>query len=213
MAAASYDTLLPEVLMYAAQCPEPVAINAIRNACIEFCEGSLYLQQDMDAIPVVANETVYPVDAPSGYDVVRVLKPLYYDGRKLGDFAAHGVDTSDDWRQKMGDYPLAWTCFQEDEITVWPVPLVGGASLTGRIAIAPTVTSTQVESRLLSGHRLVLRDGALAQILDYPDQPFTNPDKAKGFAARFASAITNARVQVAAGFIDAPLRVKYNRSW
>lgn len=213
MAAANYDTLLPEVLMYAAQCPEPVAINAIRNACIEFCGESWFLQQDMDPIPIVANEVLYEVDAPSGYDVVQVLKPLYYSGAKLSDFAAFMVTSQQDWQQHTGTHPLAWTCFQPDEITVWPRPTSSGASLTGRIAVAPTVTSTTVEARLLTKYRLALRDGALAQILDYPDQPFTNPEKAKQFAAAFRSAMMNARVRVRQGFVSAPMHVRLDRSW
>lgn len=214
MAAASFETLLPEVLMYAAQCPEPVALNAIRNACIELCNESLCLQEEMDPIATSANESAYPVDAPTGYDIVQVLKPLYFEGKKLQDFATMMVTSYEDWRQQTGNRPLAWTCFQPDEITVWPIPLQNSTSgLTGRIAIAPTVSATGVESRILSEYRLVLRDGALAQILDYPDQPFTNPVKADAFAKAFRAGVTNARVRVSQAFMDAPLRIQYNRSF
>ena len=43
MTAVSYEVFLPEVMPYVHDVPEIVAVQAIRNACIEFCEETQYL--------------------------------------------------------------------------------------------------------------------------------------------------------------------------
>lgn len=214
MATTRYDTLLPEVLMHAANCPEPVAVNAIRNACIELCEETLLYTQPLDAIAISANESVYPVEAPSGYDVVQVMKPLFFEGAKLVDFADMNVTAYTEWATQTGEQPLAWTCFSPGEITVYPIPTVSSSiGLTGRIALAPTSTSTGVEAWVLSDNRMALAAGALAQILDYPDQPFTNPKKAAQRALEFKVYLANKRADVNSGFMRSSLRVKFRKVW
>ena len=50
MTAVSYEVFLPEVMPYVHDVPEIVAVQAIRNACIEFCEKTHYLQEKLYAI-------------------------------------------------------------------------------------------------------------------------------------------------------------------
>ena len=75
MTAVSYEVFLPEVMPYVHDVPEIVAVQAIRNACIEFCEETHYLQENLDPITGQENVGEYYLDAnDSNYKVVEIMK-------------------------------------------------------------------------------------------------------------------------------------------
>jgi hypothetical protein len=210
MALAKYESLLPEVAVHAPNCPEPALISAIRNACIEFCNATQILTQDMDAISVVSNEAVYDIDAGAGVDVVKVLQPLYFKGKKLESFSTLGVQAWTDWQAHTAPEPTAFTCFKPNEITLYPKPTADAdLALTGRIVLAPSRASISADAGMLSDYRVELAAGALAHILAIPDQPYTNLQLAAVYGHTFASAKANGAITVRSAFMNAPLRVRF----
>ena len=80
MTAVSYEVFLPEVMPYVQDVPEVVAVQAIRNACIEFCEETHYLQESLDPITGIVNIGLYDLDAnDSNYKVVEIMQAYYGD--------------------------------------------------------------------------------------------------------------------------------------
>src|SRR5512137_870759 len=80
MTAVSYEVFLPEVMPYVQDVPDTVAVQAIRNACIEFCTETHYLQENLD--PITGQEDVgeYDLDAnDSNYKVVEIMQAYYGD--------------------------------------------------------------------------------------------------------------------------------------
>src|SRR5471032_2035127 len=73
-----YDEVMPEI----PGAPLPLALNAIRNSVIAFCNGSTVWRTWLDPIDVVANVNTYDVIVDSGTDLVQ-LQSLKFDGRKL----------------------------------------------------------------------------------------------------------------------------------
>jgi len=53
------EALLPMVVPFAHSCPEIIAVEAIRNSAIEFCERSLWLQEQVPAIAPIAGVSNY----------------------------------------------------------------------------------------------------------------------------------------------------------
>ena len=51
MSEISYEVFLPEVMPFVRDVPEIVAVQAIRNAVIEFCEETHYMQENLDPMP------------------------------------------------------------------------------------------------------------------------------------------------------------------
>ena len=63
MAEADYDSILPEIAPYAPNCPEPVMVNAVRNAVIDFCTVTGWLTQDLSPVTLAANTPTYEIEA------------------------------------------------------------------------------------------------------------------------------------------------------
>ncbi len=80
MAEVNFDTILKEVSPFVPNCPEPVMVNAIRNAAIDFCDFTGWLTQDLDPISVIANEPLYEIEADGDYEIARVMDPLWFNG-------------------------------------------------------------------------------------------------------------------------------------
>ena len=63
----AWELYLPEVLVDVPGCPDIVAVNAVRNAAIDFCEKSQVWQYDFTAkVSLVAAQAVYALTPPTG---------------------------------------------------------------------------------------------------------------------------------------------------
>ncbi len=60
----SYDQFLPRVLQYVPDASEFIAVDAIKQACIEFCERTYFWQYEAPAINVVNGQSQYIIDTP-----------------------------------------------------------------------------------------------------------------------------------------------------
>lgn len=216
MAQVSYEVLFPDVLVHAPNCPEPVVINAIRNACIEFAKGTLYLTEELDPIDVVANEPLIDIDTVAGYDVEMLVGDLFYDGKRLAKKTVSELDATyhTSWREFTSPKPNGYVMYKPDEVRLVPIPTESLAgAITGRVALTPSRTSTRVDSGLVDFGRQSIAAGALAKIHMIPDQPYTNEAKAAAYDKAFRSAIANGAADVRSSFVRAPMRVIPQRFW
>ena len=60
----SYEEFLPRVLQYVPDASEFIAVDAIRQACIEFCERTYIWQYEAPAITVVNGQAQYVIQKP-----------------------------------------------------------------------------------------------------------------------------------------------------
>ncbi|MFM1990230.1 MAG: hypothetical protein RJA99_3187 [Pseudomonadota bacterium] len=211
---AAYESFLPHVLPYVPACFEPQAVTAVRNACIDFCRDSLVLQQDMTAINVVAGNNTYTVAVPTGYVLSQVLS-LYYKGARMERKSQLELERlyTRDW-QSLAGTPRVFTQLTPDTITVALNPSEQADSgLTGRIAITPTRTSTDVNDLVLERYLDEIANGAIARLKLTPDQPYTDPAGAMAYRALFIAGTNRARAFVNGGMNHAPMRVRLQRIW
>lgn len=214
MADVSYEAFLSYLLPYAPGVPEPQAIPAIRNACIEFCAQTLILQAELDPISTLAGEATYEIEAGAGYQPVHVVQ-LYYQNRLLQKRSPLEVEKlySRNWRALLGA-PQFYMQPAFDEVTFVPVPDKAEAdSITGRIAVTPTRASLKVDDQLLGRYAEAISDGALGRLLTTPNQAYTDVKAAQFYMKRFGSAVANVQAYVATGLNRAPMRVRFNRVW
>lgn len=216
MADAEYDTILPEVAPYAPNCPEPVMVNAIRNAVIDFCSVTGWLTQDLSPIVLAANTNPYEIEADDDYEIVRVMDPLWLDGAPIR--AKTELDLrrllSSSWMEMTALKPAYFTQLAINEIRVVPTPTASVAEpLTGRIVVKPKRASTGVDERLLEHHAECIAHGALERILQIPDEAYTNSEKATFHAKMYRSMRTKARIEAAMAYGEAQTRVAIPRSW
>jgi hypothetical protein len=214
---ALYDTLFPEVLIHAPNCPEPTVITSIRDAVYEFCTETMWLTAEIDPIDVEANESDYEIPTPrAGYEVVEVTGPLWWGTRKLMRRNEDELDQlyGVNWRVLGSQFPETYVMRSPSTFTLVPTPTIDAPEIiTGRVAVAPSLTSTRADSDLLRIHRVGLAHGALAKIYSIPDQPYTHEDKALLFGRLFNSAKGKAAARVRSGYSNAPARVVPPKFW
>lgn len=191
----SYDEFLPEVLPYVHDCPQPVALNAIRNACIEFCEKSQWLVYEHDPISYTANVGSYEFDPPTDTNVARVLSawssniPIIPKGQDELE-AMYGYA----WREVSGS-PRFYVQMNPDEIVLVPKPEVfQSQALKMIVVIKPLRSSSAVAPSVYEDHAETIAFGARARLYDTPGQPYSDPAQAVKFRGWFEAAIGEAKI-------------------
>jgi hypothetical protein len=174
----------------------------------------MFLQCDLTPITVMAGANTYCIDVPR-YTVLGQIQGIYYQGRKLERRSQYELEKmfSQNWQTLQGT-PQAFTQFNPNDITLalCPSETVQNA-ITGRFSYMPTRESTVVDSELYQRYMEDIVAGALAQLLDTPNQPYSDPAAAKAHATRFRVAKQTARAYVTGGMNHAPMRVRYSRIW
>ncbi|OFZ67380.1 MAG: hypothetical protein A2V79_09215 [Betaproteobacteria bacterium RBG_16_56_24] len=209
MANVNYSTFFDEVLPEVAGCIQAVALNAIRNAAIEFCEKSLAYLYNHPAINAVLNTPAYAFVPPSGTLVAKVLQ-VFYNGIEIFPKTPDELKSyypTLDWRDRTGT-PLFYTQDDERNIILVPMP---DASLTGaikmRVALKPTRASTTIVDRIWEEHLETIKNGALYRLKIQPNKPYSDEAGAKTNFAFFNDQIETAKSKASRGFGRANRRV------
>jgi hypothetical protein len=209
-----YSQFLTEVTPYASGVPEFVAINAVRNAVIEFCRKTHYWQEDLDPASGTAKVPNYPVDTPPNTVLVDIVG-AWYNGTLL---VPKSIDELSqiyrtlDWRTIDGN-PAYYTRVIEPEIILVPYPTASlPNALTMRVALAPTRNSTYVDSALYEHYVEEIGFGARARLYSMTGQPFANDADAKTYALKFRVAMDKARIRTSKSNTRGSQRVEFVRT-
>jgi len=209
MAAVSFDAFLPEVLVEALLCPEPVAINAIRNAAIEFCERTRAYRADLTPITITATVATYAfAGMPTDTVVHEVLEAV------LGDQELLPVGPDDlrelyaaDWRTKTGEALLYVTQDDERNVRVVEVPTATLAdTLRLYVALKPTHNATGIEERIYQENKTIIASGAKARLLMQYKQPYTNMQLGAYHAEQFEIGCGSRSIRSGKGLVRTRLR-------
>jgi hypothetical protein len=209
----SYERFLPEVLPYVRDCPDVAALNAIRNSCIEFCEKSYYLRHDCDDIDVIAGQSEYDLDMPSGYVVAGILAVRCYDRDLVAQSEDQLIATlGQNWQTYEGASPVFFTQLRPESIFVAPMPDKDeDSALKVSVALAPSRVSERIDSVIFEKWAEVIGFGARARLHDTPYQPYSDEAAAARFRAWFNSGCTKARLSRQKGLGRASLAVRMRK--
>lgn len=214
---ASYEAFLPYVMPEVIGAPEPVVIQAIRNAAIEFCEKSLVLQRDHDPVTVIANVVDYDLEPPTGYLVAKVMK-AWLDNIKLDPVAPDFVADAGVYNRLYSSYsagpstPRAYVQKDPRSISLWPVADKKYANgLTMRVALKPTRASTTIEDEMFEDYAEVIASGAISRLMMSVDKPYTNAQGAVNHRGAFMAGINTARSRALHGHSRANLSVQLRK--
>lgn len=213
MSAVSYDNFLVEVMPYAQDVPSIVAVQAIKNACIEFCTETRYLQVDLDPQPGVAGQAIYDLEAPSNHVVVDVLQAWYGSNRLVPKSQEQltQIYNTTDWREVAGN-PYYFFRPMATEMLLVPKPqLTEPNRLKVRVAIAPARASTTADSELYERFLEQIAMGARARLYNTPGQPYANPKLAAEYTKRFNDAMAEVRTRVYKGNTRASVNIEFQR--
>lgn len=173
MATVALTEFLPHVLPQVPGCADILAVHAIREAAIEFCERSLAAREEQAAQTLTAADLPLDVAVPTGARLVKVLA-VTLDGSEL-DVAA--------WRQPN---PTQLTLIS---------PPSASFTLALTVAYAPLRNASSVDDWLYQHYADGIAAGALARLMSMAAMPFANPELAMFKRAAFLSAIDGARIE------------------
>lgn len=173
----SFADFLPFVLPYAPSCPEPLAIQYLRQAAIDFCQRTRFWRyvdefdvagDTSEIIVTPGQSSLFEIEKawfkPTGGDHWVELRRLPYSqiDQTLLD------ETTD-------TYTVPNVISQIDYNTVTLVPRVSG-KLRISMFLSPSYEATGCPANLYSNFASTIADGALSEILMIPEQPYTNPN-------------------------------------
>jgi hypothetical protein len=214
MTAVSYEVFLPEVLPYVQDVPDAVAVQAIRNACIEFCTETHYLQENLD--PMTGQEDVgeYDLDAnDSNYKVVEIMQAYYGDQLLIpkAQEELNQIYRTSNWEDLKGN-PYYYYRPRVSVIRLVTKPVITEANkLKVKAAIAPSRASTTVDSELFEVFLEYIAHGARARLYNTPNQPYYDPKTAMDYTKRFNDNMAEVRTRVYKGLTRAAARVEFQR--
>lgn len=210
-ATVTYDEFLPEVTPFVDNVPEFVASNAVRNACIEFCEKTRYWQQELLPFNSVVGQPNYAIATPGDTIFVDAME-TWCDGNLLIPKAPEELTRifrTMDWRSQPGN-PIYISRIIQSEVLLVPVPQMVNI-ITMRIALAPSRASTTVNSEIFQHYAEYIAFGARARLYDTPNQPYFDRAAADVYERKFRSAISEVRLKVNKGMSRASVAVEFQR--
>lgn len=204
-----YDQFLPEVLPFVPECPEVVALNAIRNACIEFCDKSLYWLYTHIPFSPVEDTATYTLSIPPGTTAVDILS-AWYDNLPLSPRGEDELTKIYPLNYPaVGGSPRYITQRTQSSVTLVPYPTtVIENAVTLTVALKPTRASSGVGGAIYENWAEGISYGARARIHALPNQSFSDPMAAMKYAMMFNTVIGKATIARNRGLTRATQRVR-----
>lgn len=208
-----YSQFNPYVLQYVPGASDFMAEDAIKQACIEFCEKTYIWQYTIPPIDVVAGTNNYVMPTPAGTKAVGPIQ-VYYDTNllipkspdELADIYRMG-----DWQQVSGG-PQYVTRVIKPEIILVPNPSTSNPDwLHIKTALAPTRDSDEIDSEIFEQWAEAIAWGARARLLAQPRQDYSDKAGAIEALRMFRSEITRARIQMNKGQTRGSTRTEFQR--
>lgn len=193
-----YDEVLPDV----PGVPQNIALNAIRNAAIEFCDRSCCWVVDADPITSVANQANYQFEPESGSEVVRVVQ-AWYNSLKITEKTAAQLEedvstqsttlvSGTPWNEQPG-IPLYFTIERPDEFILVPYPDTAVTSgIKMKVALKPSRTAKGMEKWVIDKYFEALSHGAKYKLFTMQKKPWSSSDLASYHRREFDMAINHA---------------------
>lgn len=212
MAIVALTTWFNDVLPDVPGCLEAVALDAILDAAVVFCERTKVHKADLAPITLQANTPatafVAPVSAPQTR--VSLILDAVYGTTSLSfrdpDWLRIHYDPI--WRTKTGT-PQFITQDDEDSFRVVPYLTTTATSLLNLfVALKPTATATDIEARLWREYREVIQAGALARLMMSPKKPYSNAILGAANNDMFESAIARIAHKAFKGHVRSRTRTK-----
>lgn len=207
MATVAFDKFLPEVMLECPTVPDPVAINAIRNACFDFCRDSLWLNELQDAYTYAVGTGVYDLDAPTWAQIVQVLnvnvdeKYVIFSATREQSALSSPAYATTQGRIEWYVQPT------HSQIQLVRVPDAAGYFIP-LVAYAPKRTATVIDDRMFDLHLETVKYGALWKLKAMAGQPWADPAGAAYNEQRFLMATNAATIDRNKSFSQATLMVQ-----
>jgi hypothetical protein len=195
----------PLILPRVPRCPTPTVNQAIRQAAQRFCERTK-LWRETDSFQIGSEGMDY-VFAPPGA-VLYEIETARFNGQRLQPASIPWLDDNlPNWRELSGSVPRYVTQTEIDTVRVVPAD-TGQVDLT--VILRPSDDAQDLPDFIARSHRTAIRDGALAELMMLPGQPFFNPELAMIHNRKFEAELDRLTMAAVKGQQRAPVRTIAN---
>ena len=209
MATVPYTQWQPFVQVYVPDCPKALIIEAIRQACIEFCQYSRFWRKELDAFYTVATDEEYELITPTDSTIADILlikvnkEPL--EAKTQDDLES----IYSEWREQNGK-PKYF--FMRDKTSIVFVPIPDAAyPVRLLVALKPTQIAQGVDSIIFEEHKEAIKFGALAYLMMMPNKEWSDQNGSVFYKQQFIELSTKAKTIAEQGFnLRKSFRVKPN---
>ena len=204
--------------------PYPAMIDAVRDACIEFCKETWLYTYDLDRISIVAETQSYTLTVPTAaYGEIIAADEVKYkqDGLDDDQFVTLNPLSVEDkeraygasWIFQTAPTPSEFWLGSDKTLYLHRIPTVASAEgLLVKVILKPAEDCTTVPDFLWTDHRDTIASGAKADLLSRKGMPWYDPQLSGAFKAMFTNGYNNAKMIKAVGYTTRPLRVRM-REW
>lgn len=214
MSEVTYDNFLVEVMPYVRDVPEVVAIQAIRNACIEFCQETRYIQDNLDSMSGISEISKYDLVPNDGtYKIADIIEAWYGDSFLVPKSIEQltQIYRSTNWNT-LGGNPYYYFRPSSQEIQLVPYPQITETSkIRIRAALTPSRASTGVREEIYERFLEDIAYGARARLYNTPNQPYYDLKTSLVYLKRFNDVIADVRTQVNKGLTRASVQIEFQR--
>lgn len=179
------DDLLPEVMMHAPACPEPVALKHIRDAAREFCARTrMWREQEILTVSTPECEAIWP------HQDVRIvgIERSMLDGYPLEAKTIGWLDANVPRWTAYDGASVARYITQLNHNTVTVVPKVAG-QLDVRLVLQPSRDATTIPEFLVEDFGSEIGAAAAGRVLLLPQADYANPTLGAALTTRFESSL------------------------
>ena len=194
MTTVTLEQFLPEVLLECPGVPNPVAVNALRNACFDFCRDSLLWNETQAQVTVVAGTATYVLTPPTDTQIVSVLSLNVNSKYAVYPWPMDAVVAArPGWASASGAVE-GFVQPQPGTITLIAVPDTDGYVIP-TVAYAPTRSAATVDARLYNQHLETIKYGALWKLKMMAGQPWADPSGASYYEGHFWMGVGAATIE------------------
>jgi len=183
------DDLMPSLMRYTPNLPEPTAYAFIRQACREFCrrtkvwrhntEFSILTLSDEVVVTIPESEIIYIDEARLGETDLEPIPLETLDDDRPGWYHEQTLDADGNETEGVAQYITQLT---PNTITVYPRQT---GTVKARYILMPSLDAELVPEFFLTQYREVIGRGAAAEAFAMPDAEFFNPTLAAAHSQQF----------------------------
>ena len=191
MASVTFDQFLPEIQPEVPGVPYPVVINAIRNACFDFCRRSLVWNEFQSQKAYTQGTAEYVLTPATGAQIVQVLSLIIDDGRLIPPGSTdETVQARPQWRTQEG--LVEWFIQPSPGVVHFVAVPNGSGTFVPQVAYAPARDASSVDASLYDLYLEDIKYGALWKLKSIVGEPWADPAGAAYYADLFNRGIGRA---------------------
>ncbi len=204
-----YDYFLSDVMPHVPDCPEPMALGALRKSARDFLDTSLLWQEDLGPLNISAWQSEYTPVAPFGTDIAMVLRVLLHNRPLRGSTFEELDETEPGWRKVQAPIPTVFVMTSAGRIRIIPDPIEDlPEALTICVALKPNRLSPGLPDSLYMDWSETIARGAIARLFEIPGTSWFNADLATYHSRQYRAGLMRAKGKKLKSYSRVSLRAK-----